>query len=329
MNETSMHMHEGMPNVPTADQMLVVRNQEIYWYYYNRLINLAMSQFKWNNLPPGVDAWYLERTLLFNGRAAIYNPLGTDIWLGTGYVFRNTKYGPFDVYGYPRDIYGIPDGAYTVKAQIEVTPGKFKVIYDNRTPDRMSLVPYMSLYAKLLWEVHDAFRSNVEHQLNPWLVVAPQTMKTTIQNFFNRFLGHQRMIQLTKGLRPDDIKTFDERTDFIGPQMLECLKLLWAEALSTLGITSDVTHKERYAVDQLAMARQEDSISLKSRLMNRVEACDYLNERFGFNMSVNLSSEDVSLVPYGQEGEDNGQLYNRIDNDSQQQTGTDGEPQED
>lgn len=332
MNESSMHLHEGMPSVPSADKMLIVRNAEIYYYYYNRLVNLALSQFEWHDLPPGVDAWYLEKTLLFNGRAAIYNPAGTDIWLGTGYVFRNTKYGVFDVYGYPRDIWGIPDGAYTVNPQIDVTPGKFKVIYDNRTPDHISLVPMMQLYAKLMWEIHDAFRSNVEHQLTPWLVVAPQTMKTTIQNFFNRFLGHQRVIQLTKGLKPEDIKTFDDRANFYGNEMLDCLKRTWQEALAMLGITGETSKRGVYTNgDELTMLRQEDIISLNSRLLNRVEACNYLNERFGFNMSVNLSSKDIQFIPYDENKEvsNDGELYDRYDNNPEQPTRETSEPEED
>lgn len=327
MTETSYNLHDGMPQVPSKDAMLAIRNTEIYNYYFNRLVNLALSQFEWHNLPPGVDAYYLEKTLLFNGRAAIYNPEGTDIWLGTGYVFRNTKYGVFDVYGYPRDIYGIPDGSYAVMPQIPVTPGKFKVIYDNRSPEHMSLVPMMQLYAKLMWEIHDSFRAQVEHQLNPWIVLAPQTMKLTVQNFFNRLLGHQRVIQLTKGLRPEDIKAVDERSEFYGPEMLDCLKRTWQEALSMLGITSEISKKERMLDNELTMIRMEDNISLNSRMLNRVECCNYMNERFGFNMSVNLSSESLEFKAFGEE-EDDGILHDTADRDNEPQDGPSGEPEE-
>lgn len=330
MNETSYGMHEGMPKVPTNEAMLVIRNSEIYQYYYNRLINLALSQFEWHDLPPGVDAWYLEKTLLFNGKAAIYNPMFTDIWLGTSYVQRNTKYGMYDVYGYPRDIWGIPDGGYSHTAQIEVTPGKFMICYDNRTPSHISLVPQMDLYAKLLWEIHDSFRAQVEHQLNPWLVVAPTTMKTTVQNFFNRFLGHQRMIQLNKGLKPEDIKTLDERTQFYGLEMLECLRRTWSEALLMLGITSARTKKERYTNVELTMDAMESAVSLSSRMMNRLELCNKMNKRFGFNMSVNLTSNNTEFVPYGTgTEEDYGILHNRTYDNNEQQVREAGEPEKD
>lgn len=328
MNTNSSQLHSGMPTVPSQDKMLIIQNSEIYRYYYERLVNLALSQFEWHNLPPGVDRYYLEKMLLFNGTAAIYNPEGTDIWLGTSYVQRETKYGMFDVYGYPRDIYGIPAGGYTVMRQIPVTPGKFKIIYDNMTLG--SLLPKMELYAKQMWEVHDAFRANVEHQLNPWIVAAPSKMKTTVQNFFNRYLGHQRVIQVMNGFKPGDMEVMDERVPFIGPEMLDCLRRLWAEALSMLGITSDVSKKERYVRDELTMVRQEDIISLNSRLMNRVEACNYLNERFGFDMSVNLSSNDIQFRPYGSgEGDNDGQLYNRNDDPADEPAGETGELEED
>lgn len=318
MTESSYNLHGGMPPTPNADAYLVVRNQEIHDYYYNRLINLALSQFEWHNLPYGVDRYYLEKTLLFNGTAALYQPKGTDIWLGTGYVFKNTKYGLFDVYGYPRAIVGIPDGAYANNPQIETEPGKFFIVYDNNTPSRGSIVPMMDLYARLLWEIHDSFRAQVEHQLNPWLVLAPTQLKTTVQNFFNRMLGHQRMIQLNKGFKPDDIKSIDDRTDFYGPEMLDCLQRTWSEALKMLGISGECSKKERYLDDELSMIRQEAKISLNSRLMNRIELCNKMNKLYGFDMSVNLSSDDIEFVPYGTEGRDgDGKLHDTYDGDSQ------------
>lgn len=319
----------NMPKVPNKESLLLIHNSEIYYYYFERLVNLALSQFKWNNLPPGVDRYYLERTFLYDGKAAIYNPVGTDIWLGTGYIEQPTTYGMYDVYGYPRKICGVPSGGFTKKTMINTEPNSFVIAYDNMT--RQSLIPKMQLYAKLMWEVHDAFRANVEHQLNPWIVVAPSTIKTTVENFFNRFLGHQRMIQLTKGLKPEDIKTLDERAEFIGNEMLDCLRRLWSEALNMLGITSEGGKKERYLNDELTMARQEDILSLNSRLLNRREMCDKLNERFGFNVSVEISSNDIRFSPYEpkMEVKRDGELYDSIDDNSEQQAGQTGEFAED
>lgn len=324
--KTNNSIPGAFPRTPNKDGLLAIRNTEIYLYYYERLINLALSQFEWHGLPETVDRYYLEKCLLFNGRAAVYQPKGTDIWLGTNYVQRNTPFGMYDVYGYPRDIYGIPAGGYSKPSQIPVEPGKFRILFDNMTWS--SLVPKIDLYARLMWEVHDTFRANMEHQLVPWIVEAPSSLKLTIENFFNRLLGHQRFLQLNHGLKSSDVQTLDTRVPFYGNEMLDCLRRLWAEALSMLGITSDVSKKERYVQDELTMVRQEDIIALNSRLMNRVEFCNRFNAQFGTDISVNLSSDDIVFRPYNG-GEPDGQLYHRPDDYSGEQTGADPEPEKD
>lgn len=316
----------AIPQPASKEAMLAIRNTEIYLYYYERLINLALSQFEWHGLPETIDRYYLEKCLLFNGRAAVYQPKGTDIWLGTSFIERSTPLGTYDVYGYPRDIYGIPAGGYSQPPQIPVEPGKFRILYDNMT--WTSLVPKIDLYARLMWEVHDTFRANLEHQLTPWIIEAPTTLKLTIENFFNRLLGHQRTIQLNRGLKLSDINAMDTRVDFRGNEMLDCLRRLWAEALSMLGITSDVSKKERYVRDELTMVRQEDIIALNSRLMNRVEFCNRFNEKFGTDISVNLSSEDIQFRPYNG-GENDGKLYSGSGNTGNTKTGANPEPEED
>ena len=83
--------------------------------------------------------------------------------------------------------------------------------------------------------------------------------------------------------------------------------------------------------DELTMARQEDILSLNSRLLNRRELCDKLNERFGFNVSVEISSNDIRFSPYDpkMEVKRDGELYDSIDNDTEQQAGQTSEFAED
>lgn len=40
--------------------------------YYNRLKNLALSMFKWNNVPDTMDTRFLEKTLFEQGISAIF-----------------------------------------------------------------------------------------------------------------------------------------------------------------------------------------------------------------------------------------------------------------
>ena len=80
--------------------------------------------------------------------------------------------------------------------------------------------------------------------------------------------------------------------------MLQALKTVWAEALSMLGITAETTKKERLISNEIMINRQEDLISLNSRLLNRVEFCNKMNKKYGLDLSVNLSSENTELNPF-------------------------------
>lgn len=270
------------------DKQLVINNSEIYRYYRERLINLALAQFEWHGLPETCDRLYFEKSLLYNGKAAMGKVTGTDIWLGLDYIYKGT----LDVYGYPKDIRLVP--ANGQHGLIEVDEWQF--LYDNMT--WASLMPKIDLYARLLWEVHNVYRSNLQQQITPYMVACSRNESLSIKNLFNRIMGFQPVIEVKSSFDPEAIKTIDTRVDFKGTELLENLKVVWAEALSMLGITAETTKKERLLNNEITIDRQEDMISLNSRLLNRVDFCNKMNKKYGFNLSVNLSSDDLSLNPY-------------------------------
>ena len=48
------------------------RNNATYLQYYMHLAELAMSMFEWKNLPPTVDARFLELTLFEDGQIVFF-----------------------------------------------------------------------------------------------------------------------------------------------------------------------------------------------------------------------------------------------------------------
>ena len=273
------------------DKLLVIENSEIYLYYKERLINLALAQFEWHGLPDTCDRRYFERTLLFDGTASMYLPKGLEelgTWLSTGYL----NIGDFDIYGYPTDIVGTGYNARQIETDV------WEILYDNMT--KTTLLPKIDLYARLLWECHNVFRSNLNQQITPYLVATTKNKSLTFKNFFNQLLGFQPVIEVKNTENIEDVvKTFNLGTQFRGVEMLQALKTLWAEALSMLGISAKTTKKERYIEDEITINRQEDLISLNARLLNRVDFCNKMNRKYGLNLSVNISSQDLSFVPYG------------------------------
>lgn len=268
------------------DATLFIQNQEIYLYYRERLINLALSQFRWDGLPDTCDRLFFEKKLLFTGKGAMLKPIGSDDWLSLGFV----NNGGLSIYGYPTRILGVGYNSANIETD------EWMILYDNMT--KQSLLPKIDLYARLMWEVHNTFRSNLKHQNMPYIVKGTKNQEFSIKNLFNRVFGFQPYI-ITK--RQDDLPNIDvlnTNVDFKGPELLDTLKTIWAEALSMLGITAETTKKERMISGELTMNRQEDLISLNSRMLNRIEFCNKMNEKYGMNLSVNLSSQDIELKPF-------------------------------
>ena len=49
-------------------------NSQAYSMAYSQMLNIALSRFKWLNLPKTCDAWFLEYNLLYYGYATIAYP---------------------------------------------------------------------------------------------------------------------------------------------------------------------------------------------------------------------------------------------------------------
>ena len=290
------------------NKQLRIENTEIYQYYRTRLLSAALAEFEWHGLPDTCDQLYFERMLVFRGQSAIYNlPGSPDTWLSTGYVFNSD----FNVYGYPADIVGV---GYNM-ANIPVD--KFCICYDNVM--RETLLPKIDLYARLLYEVHQTFRSNLRQQNTPYIVKSDRRTLLTIRNFFNNLFGFDPVIEVRPQFDSNSIDALDLRVDFKGKDILECLQSIWREAMAMLGITEETTKKERMLEDEITLNRMGDVIALHTRLLTRIDFCNRFNKMTGMDISVNLTAQQFDLVPYGGDmGE-----YSGTDNSGTDNSGTD------
>lgn len=49
-------------------------NSQAYFMAYSQMLNIALSRFRWLNLPKTCNAWFLEYNLLYYGYATIAYP---------------------------------------------------------------------------------------------------------------------------------------------------------------------------------------------------------------------------------------------------------------
>lgn len=301
---------------------LFVDNQKIYNFYYDRICQVALSQFQYGNLPSTCDRWFFEWKAMRDGQAALCVPDGSRELMSLGFVpyldEEQTSAGQmlYNAYGYPTGIKGIGwadgdviNGQVLHGAGYQVTTHDFVVMYDNM--GRMSMMGYIDLYARLLWECHMIIRSNQKFQNIPYIVKASKDSKLSVDNFFQDLWNFKPVIELNnmgkkaeniKDANSMDIDALDLRVDYKVIDMWKALKITWAEAMSMLGITTQFTKKSQYEnSDQLEMDKMGDDLSLCNRLMRRVELCNRANERWGGTEILPKGDLYVNLSPMTEE----------------------------
>lgn len=270
----------------TEYQLRVV---DYYRHYMERLLNIVLAQFDWKGLPDTVDRWYLEMCLAFYGTAAMYKAKDTDLLFASNYTAQGLT-----MYGYPAHIRGVTNGGYDIVTgmstggTIDVEPGEFVVLYDTMT--RTPLWKTLDIYAKMLTKVSLAIDLNLQQQYRPYILVGNtdnKALRKTFETFLDGVAAYEPALFST--MDPDDIKTIDLNVPYKGLELEQQRQAIWTDAMSELGITIGTTKKERMLGDEIATNREADLSQLNSRLKNRKEFAEKINEKFDLDVEVELT----------------------------------------
>lgn len=267
------------------DAVMFYDNQLITDFYRTRLINIALTQFTYENTPPKFDRLFFEKKMLFDGKAAMLHEPITDEWYSLGYASQ----GKLDLYGYPTEIRGI--GYNTAN----VIPDEFVVFYDN--PLRQSIMPYIDMYARQLAECHMTFRVNLDKQNIPFIVTCGRNQQLTYKNLFARMAGFQRLFFMKRKDEKENIEALKTDVPYIGIELLTSLRALWTQAIMFLGVapSDNVEKKERLNTEEVEFNREESDVAKTARGLGRLEGFKKWNELTGGNVIVHINGADTSL----------------------------------
>lgn len=272
------------------DTETFISNQDTATMYMWRLMELAMSVFKWKNLPEGVDERMLEFWLLRDGFVGFFydEALKTDEKRRApeGYaVLPLMIQGSWDIYEYPRE-----RTAYSVNGfNYQCTEDNSVIVYNNylRVPMWMTLWQF----AFRLAECQRTIDINMRQQRTARLIVCDEKDKLSWQNIAMEVDEGKPWIHAYKNLDMDAIKTFDTSTPFVATEVQVYKHQLWNEALTYLGIENTNTDKkERLVSDEVINNMGDVEAERFVRLNARKQACDEINKLFGLDVDVDFRS---------------------------------------
>lgn len=262
-----------------------LQNQRTYLQYVNRLTELSISIFDWQNLPDTIDARFLELALFNDGMAVFFKDevmgyLGLQVMIG----------GALDVYRIPITRTAFAQNGY----QMKLDQSNSVIIFNNMLHTNSILdVQEMS---KRLYEIQRTIDINVIQQKTPKIITCTENQRLVMKNLYAQYMGNEPFIFGDKNLDLSGIKTLDTTSPYVADKLYELKTQYWNEALTYLGISNvNTIKKERMITDEVQRNLGGTIASRYSRLFMRQQACEQINRMFGLNISVDYR-EDMQVL---------------------------------
>lgn len=261
-------------------------NNKTYIDYYNRLMELALNVFEWENLPPSVDERFLELTLYEMGYCLYFN----DEIIGN-LALTCTIGGELDVYRIP-----VMRRAYAVNGYNKLCSAKDSVlIYNNylHTPTQLTI----ELFARRLYEIERAIDVNVKAQKTPTLILSSEQQRLTMRNLYMQYDGNEPFIFGDKNMDIEGIKSLKTDAPFVADKLENLKHQIWNEALTFCGIeNSNQDKKERLVSNEVGSNYGNIEAQRNVMLNARKQAVKKINSMFGANIDVHFRSNLATMV---------------------------------
>lgn len=265
-------------------------NNLTYTDYFYRLMLIARSVFKWNNLPKGIDEKWIERYLFTEGSCVFFDDKDKGFM-----VAKCTESGDLNPYDEPTRV--TPYGTGYMGAALE--NNKQCVIISNNDL-RLPTSPTIQLYALRLSEIARAIDVNVAVQKTPFVILTSEKKRLSFQRAMQKVGDNEIFVYGTDDLDLNSINVL--KTD--APVVFDKLEIqkhtLWNECMTFLGIqNANQDKRERQITDEVKANNEQICISADVMLKSRQRACELINSIFGLNVSVELREDlKVSLEQF-------------------------------
>ena len=274
-------------------------NNRTYLQYYNRLTELAISMFEWQNLPETIDQRFLEMCLFSDGMCIFFQDevlgyLGLQCMIG----------GKLNVYRIPMERRAYATNGY----QRKLDETNSVIIFNNYLHTNSMLD--VEMFSKRLYNLDRAIDVNANAQKTPVLIQCDESQRLTMKNLYKQYEGNEPFIFGSKGLDANGLKVLQTGAPYVADKLYELKTQIWNEALTYLGISNiNVVKKERMITDEVTRNQGGTVASRYSRLESRRQACKQINEMFGLDIWVDYREDFQDVEEQKNENEEEEKEY--------------------
>lgn len=250
-----------------------IQNNATYYQYFNRLLEMALSSFKWD-VPLSVNARFLETTLFRRGAAVFFKD---DV---LGYLCLPVILGgKLDVYNEPIERRAFANNGY----QATLYPDNSVIIYNNmtRNPSYLDTIEF----SKRLYNIDRTIDVNVNAQKTPILIRCPEPQRLTMLNVYKDYDGNSPVIFGDKGLDASGFSVLSTGAPYVADRLYQLKTQIWNEYLTFRGISNlTIQKKERVVSDEVLRSQGGTLANRNSFILERQRACERIQEIFGVSV---------------------------------------------
>lgn len=241
----------------------------------NRIINLAINRFEWENLPNGLTSRKIEEYLIKNGKVMFFN----DENYGN-MCLPCSATSDYNVYNEPTfyNVFG-----HKFNKRVDTEDG---VVIRNNA---LGVNDYDDLltFALRMNEIELTMDVNLNGQKTPFIILCDEKERLTFKNILLQVRKFKYAIFGSKRLNPNAIDVLNTSTPYLIDKLQQQKKELMNEILTFLGINNnDVNKRERVVVDEVNANNDFILINLEHMYQQRLIAVDEINKKFGLNIKV-------------------------------------------
>lgn len=265
------------------------KNDIMYLKWYRKLKKIAVSRFKWENLPSTIDERYLELCLFERGMSVFFYEKGIGFL-----ALQCTIQGMLNVYNIP-----IKRLAYANNGFHRNLNEKNSVIIYNdymHSTGEEEIIPY----AYDLYVCNSVKNININAQKTPILIQGPESQRLTLENLYMQYDGNKPVIKGTEDLNLSQFTVLKTDAPFVADKLQILQAEIWNEAMTALGVPNVAQNKRSSLMTDEVERMQGGAFSSRYSALNmREQAVKQINEMFGLDIKVSyrLDSEDV-FEPY-------------------------------
>lgn len=263
-------------------------NDRILTDYFVRLMLIARSLFKYENLPNGIDEKWIERYLFTEGACLFYK----DPTIGY-MVAKIGTIGPLNYYDEPTTVR--PYATNYIYHGKELINNENCVIIRNND-EMLPTAPTLQIYAYDLTNIKRTQDTNIVNLKMPTIIRCSDKQRLSLKQAINQRNSNEPVIWGDKNLDLNSAEVMDLKTPVVFDKLQIQKHAIWNECMTFLGINNANMDKRERLVDDEVQANNEQVKACEDVMLKaREDAVKRINEMFGLNIKVRR--RDLSEMP--------------------------------